>query len=223
MNMTCSSMRLGLGVEPLADLGEVGDARQHRRLAVAIDHHGARQLAGPGRIDLVAQALVEAVGEGPALGLVETGTLPGLRRRRSGSCGTGSAAISTRRMSGRAVLQRRPIAASRPGRARRSGPRNGSPSAGRHGPRAAWPSFRARTAGDRRLRRVPNEARPSSSGEEDATVSWLVSQRDQAIAFVLGQPRQVGALPVGDQQRMVGGVRRSRRRCGAALQCRPLS
>ena len=44
----------GMSIEPCLDRGEVGDARQDFGLAVAIDHHGARQLARPGGVDLVA-------------------------------------------------------------------------------------------------------------------------------------------------------------------------
>src|SRR5216684_6922624 len=59
------------GVEPGSHLGEVGDARQHGGLAVAVDHHRARQFAGPGRIDLITQAFVEAVGEAKTLAAAE--------------------------------------------------------------------------------------------------------------------------------------------------------
>lgn len=56
-------------------LSQVGDARQNGAGPVARDQQGARQLARPGGIDLVAQPLGEAVGEGPVLGAGESGAL----------------------------------------------------------------------------------------------------------------------------------------------------
>src|SRR2546426_10276 len=91
ISWTCTNSAAGLLAEPGAPLVEVGDTRQHGHGSVAGDQHRARQLAGPGAVDLVTQAFVEAIGEGPALGVGEAcpiesrGDLIGRLRQRIGS------------------------------------------------------------------------------------------------------------------------------------------
>src|ERR1700704_4708368 len=70
-----SETGFGPGVEPGSHLGEGGGAGEDGGLAVAVDHHRARQFACPGRVDLVTQAFVEAVGEAKTLAAAEAGLL----------------------------------------------------------------------------------------------------------------------------------------------------